>query len=325
MPIMNNSKNKIHPFTIYGARTFLSRLIGLLGTDRPIPYTGLHIVPCTGIHTFGMKYPVDILFLDKTGRVIHILQNMKPNRSTKIIPQARSVIELPSGSIEQHLIETGDCLDVTSDVKHRPRMEALSDIFHWPINVAIALLWSKFVLLAVGDWLSNSAPINLGILIHNTLLFVLFLTRRKSSDTSARVLDWVIPIFTLASAMMLISKASAHGTLLYVSGILQIIGIVGILFSLLSLGRSFGIIPANRHIKSSGAYRLIRHPLYTSELIFYFGFLMGNFIPRNIILVLFIVVGQLWRSISEENLLSKDPGYRTYLNYVRYRFIPGLF
>lgn len=325
MAITNITKSKSHAITIYGAGTFLSRLIGLLGTEKPIANTGLHITPCSSIHTFGMKYPVDILFLDKQGDVIKIQKQMEPNRTSKIVSQADSVLELPPGTAEQLQIEEGDSLHVSQDVKHRPRMEALSDLFHWPVNVVMALLWSKFILLAVGDWLANSAPMNLGILVHNTLLFILFLTRRKSNETSTRVMDWVIPLFTLTSAMMLRSQATAQGTLLYISGILQIIGIVGILFSLVSLGRSFGIIPSNRQIKSSGAYRLIRHPLYTSELIFYFGFLMGNFTPRNIILVLFIVGGQLWRSISEENLLSKDLGYLSYLNNVRYRFIPGLF
>lgn len=325
MALKNLTTGKIYPFQILQADSFLSRLIGLLGTDHPDPYRGIHIDPCHGIHTFGMKYPIDLLFLDKDGYVLKAMDELKPNKAIKGMSHGKSVIELPPGSIAEHGIKVGERVEVITDGVYHPAANELRNLFHWPINACIALLWSRFVLHAIGDWLEHSGPINLGILIHNTILFVLFLTRRKSVETSHRLIDWLIPAFTIACTMLLLSDATINSLIYVVSITIQSIGILGIIFSLLSLGRSFGIIPANRRIKISGAYRIVRHPVYASELLFYLGFLLGNFSIRNLIIVILIIGGQIWRSLAEEKLLSGDEGYRSYLNSVRYRFIPGLF
>jgi protein-S-isoprenylcysteine O-methyltransferase Ste14 len=162
-------------------------------------------------------------------------------------------------------------------------------------------------------------------MIHNTLLMFFFLMRRKSMMVSSKPLDWVIPFLTLCGAMLLRPTAVAWQSGVPISIWLQCLGITGIIFSLLSLGKSFGVIPANRKIVSDGAYRIVRHPLYLSEIVFYTGFVSGNPSVKNALLILMILAGQLYRSISEETLLSIDPFYRSYQKKVRYRFIPGLF
>ena len=138
-------------------------------------------------------------------------------------------------------------------------------------------------------------------------------------------MDWAIPILTLCSAMLLRPTAFFQNPVTILSAILQYVGIAGIIVALLSLGRSFGIVPANRKVVRSGIYRFIRHPMYISEILFYTGFVVGNPTPRNIILIILVLTGQIWRAISEEALLCSDPSYRVYMQSVRYRFIPGLF
>jgi len=325
MPLVDPKNGKTYPFMIYQADKFLPRLIGLLGTSQSDPHRALHIDPCSSIHTFWMKYTIDVLFLDKDGCIVHAIPNLQANKITKNVANAKSVLELPAGSILKHNLKVGDRLDIHADQEYRPNIDALKNLFHWPVNVFIALMWSKFVLLAVTDLMLHRDPLNLGILIHNTLLFLLFLTRRKSTDTSYRIIDWVVPICVMTFVMLLRIGRSTDGTFYLVSGIFQTVGIAGMIVSLASLGRSFGVIPANRRIKYSGAYKIVRHPLYTSEIIFYIGFLIGNLTIRNCLFVVLIMAGQFWRSLAEEKLLSKDIQYRSYLNSVQYRFIPGLF
>jgi len=324
MPFKNVQNEKSYPFTLYCANKFLPRLLGLIGTSHPDPHYGLLILSCNGIHTFGMKYPIDVLFLNGDERIVEVISCLPINKMTKIIPSAKSALELPPGSIDQYDLKIGDRLDFAPDGRHRIHIDTLRNIFHWPVNILITLLWSKFVLLAMQNWLNNGQPISLGILIHNTLLLVLFLTRRKSTETSHNLWDWLVPILTLASAMMLNPQPSGSKLMVLFSGIIQCAGMLLIILSVLSLGRSFGIIPANREVKLSGAYQFVRHPVYASEMIFYFGFLMGNFNPQNLVFILVILTGQLFRSVAEEKLLSKDPAYRPYLKRVSYRFIPGL-
>ena len=223
MPIADLTRNRTFPFCISQADGFFPRLIGLLGTDDLDSNKGLHIVPCSSIHTFGMKYAVDVLFLDKQGRVVHLIQALPPNKMTKMVSSAQSVLELSAGSISEQRIEVGDILNIKSDKTHRPNLDALKNLFHWPLNVFIAMPWSKFVLLAISDWLVHSEPLNLGIIIHNTLLLTLFLTRRKSVDTSYRILDWAVPIFVLTCVMMLRGAQSSIPTLTALSNVLQLI------------------------------------------------------------------------------------------------------
>lgn len=325
MPLKNKTFERTYPFRIAHAEAFFPRLLGLLGTSRPDLQKGLYFNPCSGIHTFGMQYPVDVLYLDENGCVVNATSNLKANAVSRVIPIVKSVLELPPGSISRHDLRVGDRLDVVPDEKHRASLASLKNVFHWPLNGMIALLWGRFVVSALSNWIQLGGALNLGILVHNTLLCVLFLTRRKSVDTSHHVVDWFVPIGTLISAMMLRSGFSVSYPIDIIAVGMQCAGMALIVLSLLSLGRSFGIVPANRKVKYTGAYRIVRHPLYASELVFYAGFFIGNFSLRNGILIGLILIGQIWRSIREERLLSKDPVYDAYRKHVRFRLVPGLY
>ena len=82
------------------ADTLFTRLKGLLGKGSLPAGAGLWIKPCNSIHTFGMKFPIDVLFLDKEKRVVGIARTLRPNRISRIYADASSVIELPAGTID---------------------------------------------------------------------------------------------------------------------------------------------------------------------------------------------------------------------------------
>ncbi|NLZ27935.1 MAG: DUF192 domain-containing protein [Firmicutes bacterium] len=84
---------------IIPARTFFQRLRGLMFTKELPAGKALMITPCRGIHTFFMRYPVDILFLDRNFKVVETCPALKPNRLSPIIKEARHVLEFPSGTM----------------------------------------------------------------------------------------------------------------------------------------------------------------------------------------------------------------------------------
>lgn len=325
MPLTNITRHTSYSYEIYQASSFFGRLMGLSGSSDLDPSMALWLIPCKQIHTFGMTYPIDVINLDRSGRVICALQNVKPNTIPKKSEGTMSVLELAAGTIQEQNIKKGDSLGVVPDKTYQPHLSVLSHLMHWPINILIALLWSRLVNAALQQGISHPHPMHFGILIHNTLLMCFFFTRRKSVRTSFRFADWAVPILTLCAAMLLRPTVFIQNSVTFVSGILQYVGIAGIIISLLSLGRSFGIIPANRKVVRSGVYRFIRHPMYISEILFYTGFVVGNPTLRNMILIVLVLTGQIWRAISEEALLCSDPSYRVYMQRVRYRFIPGVF
>jgi uncharacterized protein len=92
------------------ADTSTTRKTGLLKHERLDPGEGLWIKPCEGVHTVGMKFPIDVLFLDKKRKVVKIRAAMPRWRMAACL-WAHSVLELPSGTAAATKTTRGDQLD----------------------------------------------------------------------------------------------------------------------------------------------------------------------------------------------------------------------
>ena len=90
------------------ADTLFTRMKGLLGKKELLEGEALWIKPCFSVHTFFMKFPIDVIFLNKKNQVIAAVSNLTPNRMTRLYPQSFSVLELPPGTIVASASEVGD-------------------------------------------------------------------------------------------------------------------------------------------------------------------------------------------------------------------------
>src|ERR1039457_4024413 len=88
------------------------RTKGLLGRKSLEPGEGMWIVPCEAVHTFGMRFPIDLVYLDRKHRVKKVRSNVVPWRLSACL-SAHSILELPSGTIEATLTQTGDLLEIS--------------------------------------------------------------------------------------------------------------------------------------------------------------------------------------------------------------------
>ncbi|MBI5525758.1 MAG: DUF192 domain-containing protein [Deltaproteobacteria bacterium] len=91
----------------------LSRLKGLLGTASLPRGEALVIRPCTGVHTFFMKYAIDVVFVDDGGVVLAVYDTLRPYRATRIFRDAAAAIELPAGAGRESGVKEGDRLEIT--------------------------------------------------------------------------------------------------------------------------------------------------------------------------------------------------------------------
>ncbi|HQA51125.1 MAG TPA: DUF192 domain-containing protein, partial [Syntrophomonadaceae bacterium] len=91
---------------ILQAKTYLSRVKGLLGRDSLPADTGLLLKPCKQVHTFFMKFTIDVIFLDKHNKIIH-LETLKPFKISRYVWKARAVVEFAEGTIERHNLTKG--------------------------------------------------------------------------------------------------------------------------------------------------------------------------------------------------------------------------
>ena len=97
------------------ADTHWTRLRGLLGL-RPDDFRnghGLWITPCHGVHTLGMGFPIDVVYLDRERTVVLVESELKPWRFAPIRAQATSVLELPSRTATQTSTTVGDKIEIT--------------------------------------------------------------------------------------------------------------------------------------------------------------------------------------------------------------------
>ena len=99
------------------AATHWSRFRGLMYT-KPANFQsgdGLWIVPCRGVHTFAMNFPIDVLYLDARRWVVHMEENLRPWRLAKVSMRTVSVLELPAGTLRSSQTAVGDEIDLAMD------------------------------------------------------------------------------------------------------------------------------------------------------------------------------------------------------------------
>lgn len=111
MKIKHIESGKILGNDIKEAKSFTDRTMGLMFKKEMDGYDGLLLSPCPSIHTFFMRFNIDVVFMDKSLSIVKIIRNMKPWRMSGMYFKAFYGLELPSGSLDYEFKE-GDQLEV---------------------------------------------------------------------------------------------------------------------------------------------------------------------------------------------------------------------
>jgi uncharacterized membrane protein (UPF0127 family) len=113
MPVINVTKKTWLATKVHKADNFLTRLVGLLKRTRIGPEEALWLLPSKGIHTIGMKFPIDVVFLNRKNFVIGLISEMEPYRISAVRLTSHSVLELPKGTLKKSRTEVGDQLEIS--------------------------------------------------------------------------------------------------------------------------------------------------------------------------------------------------------------------
>jgi protein-S-isoprenylcysteine O-methyltransferase Ste14 len=164
------------------------------------------------------------------------------------------------------------------------------------------------------------------LVMAETLPFIYVVLRAPSVTLSQRPWDWAFGI--MGTIMPLFVMPAVNLPPLLPGSVCVAVMLGGMTLQVaakLILGRSFGIIPANRGVRVVGPYRFIRHPMYAGYTLTHIGFLLAMPSAINAALYGLAFSFQVSRIFREERVLFADPGYRAFAERVRYRLVPGLF
>ena len=112
MPALNLTKKTWLATTVRKADNFFTRLVGLLRRQSLGPEEALWLIPSKGVHTIGMKFPIDVIFLDQNNKVVATICDMAPRRLSSLRLSARSVLELPRGVVNKSSTTVGDQIEI---------------------------------------------------------------------------------------------------------------------------------------------------------------------------------------------------------------------
>lgn len=195
----------------------------------------------------------------------------------------------------------------------------------WEIacNVALSLLFLQFA-AEQGQALLHAFRLStLLLLLKVSTDVVFYLIRRLPRDTSFSVYDWCVGL--AGTYAIVLFRPGGNGHDLLVGQVLQLAGLALQVLAMLSLNRSIGMVPANRGIQTGGLYRLVRHPLYLSYVVAFFGYVLSQPSLYNVLVYSVAVVLWILRLVAEERFLLQDARYREYAERVRWRLIPGVY
>jgi len=202
-----------------------------------------------------------------------------------------------------------------------------------PLSARACENWSRILVGALffalawrllGDFLETNRATDLLLLVGEALVVVLTCLRRPASVVDRRpmvrlvtAVSMTLPLLSEPTRIAPIIPEAAAAMLLGL-GLLVVVG------GKISLGYSFGLLPANRGVMERGLYRLVRHPIYLGYLLTHIPFLAAHPSGWNAAVLLTGDAALIIRALYEEQTLGRDPQYVKYCQAVKWRLVPGI-
>ena len=191
-----------------------------------------------------------------------------------------------------------------------------------------AMIVVLFTLLSVNlfsDFMRTGHVTGLLLLVGESLVVVLTVFRRKARLVDHSVAAAVMTGISLAGPALL--RASTLAPLLpdTATAIISALGLILVVVGKMAIGRSFGLVPANRGVVVRGPYTFVRHPIYTGYLITHVAFMIASPTGWNFAVLFFSDSALIVRAMMEERILSADVEYQGYCRRVGWHLMPGVF
>jgi protein-S-isoprenylcysteine O-methyltransferase Ste14 len=192
------------------------------------------------------------------------------------------------------------------------------------MSLAGAANAAAFARASAEFYLQTHRLIGLAFFAEQIWFVIAFLIRRPPAAANRRTGDWLLA-YAGTFGGLLLRPAGAHPQWGVTAGLgLQLTGLAIGIAALLTLGRSFGFVAADRGLVTRGPYAIARHPIYAAYVLIGVGYLLQSFSARNIAVVALVTAANIGRALAEERVLASSAGYAAYRERVSWRLLPGL-
>jgi protein-S-isoprenylcysteine O-methyltransferase Ste14 len=193
-------------------------------------------------------------------------------------------------------------------------------------RATIVMLFSLLSINLFGEYLRTGHVTGLLLLVGESLVVVLTIVRRRAIAVDRSAAAAIMTTVSLVGPVLMRATSVPASVMSdQLTAIVSAVGLLVVVAGKMTLGRSFGVVPANRGVVVRGPYTLVRHPIYTGYLITHAAFLLAHPAPWNLSIVLIADTALIVRALMEERVLSADASYRQYCQRVGWHLVPGVF
>ena len=192
-------------------------------------------------------------------------------------------------------------------------------------RATVGVLFTFLSINVLQDFVHTGRITGLLLLVSECLVVVLTIVRRPAQLVDRSLWAGMVTAISLVGPPLLWPSSGDGLVPDFVTAVASALGLALVVVGKLTLGRSFGLVPANRGVVVRGPYALVRHPIYTGYLITHIAFLIAHPHWWNVLVVLTADTALVARALIEERVLGGDVTYRAYCQRVGWHLVPGVF
>ena len=192
-------------------------------------------------------------------------------------------------------------------------------------RLCVGVLWVLLTTSLVNEAVRTGHLTGVLLAGSEALVVVLTIVRRRTQIVDRSPMAAVLTVVSLVGPPLVRPTAATPLASDTATAVLSAIGFAIIVYGKISLGRSFGLIPANRGVVTAGPYAFVRHPIYAGYLLTHVSFVAAHPTPLNVAILVLADSALIWRALLEERILAGDGEYRAYCTRVAWHLVPGVF